>query len=179
VTRRVTNGCIVLPTELPGVVVVTATGAQNLLAWYSSYGNLTDVTAPGGSRFQTPTFDSARGRVLAPYSSTAGDLALEDALGRLVQDPTTGAYYAWLNGTSMAAPHVTGVVALIRAHHPRMPVGSVIATLRGTATPLACPSALDPGVAFFEAPVQVCSGGPGSNNFYGKGLVNALAAGTR
>jgi subtilisin family serine protease len=179
VTRRVTNGCVVLPTELPGVVVVTATGAQNLLAWYSSYGNLTDVTAPGGSRFQTPTFDSARGRVLAPYSSTAGDLALEDALGRLVQDPTTGAYYAWLNGTSMAAPHVTGVVALIRARHPQMPVGSVIATLRGTATALACPSALDPGVAFFDAPVQVCSGGPGSNNFYGKGLVNALAAGTR
>jgi lantibiotic leader peptide-processing serine protease len=179
VTRQVNNNCVVLPTELPGVVVVTATGAQNLLAWYSSYGNLTDVTAPGGSRFQTPTFDSARGRVLAPYSSTAGDLALEDALGRLVQDPSTGAYYAWLNGTSMAAPHAAGVVALIRARHPRMPVGSVIATLRGTATALACPSALDPGVAFFEAPVQVCSGGPGSNNFYGKGLVNALAAATR
>jgi subtilisin family serine protease len=178
-TRRVTNACIVTPGELPGVVVVTATGAENLLAWYSSYGNLTDVTAPGGSRFQTPTFDSARGRVLAPYSATAGDLALEDELGRLVQDPATGAYYAWLNGTSMAAPHAAGVVALIRAHHPDMPVGSVIAMLRGTATPLGCPSALDPGVEFFEAPVQVCSGGPGSNNFYGKGLVNALAAATR
>ena len=69
----------------PGVVVVTATGAENLLTWYSSYGNLTDVTAPGGSRFQTPTFDPARGRVLAPYSSTASDLALEAALGRLVR----------------------------------------------------------------------------------------------
>jgi subtilisin family serine protease len=169
----------VLPTELPGVVVVTATGAENLLAWYSSYGNITDVAAPGGSRFQTPAFDSARGRVLAPYSSTAGDLALEDALGRLVQDPVTGAYYAWLNGTSMAAPHAAGVVALIRASHPGTPVGRVIATLRGTATPLACPAALDPGVAFFGAPVQVCSGGLGSNNFYGKGLVNALAAATR
>lgn len=175
VTRPVNNSCVVLPTEIPGVVVVTATGAENLLAWYSTYGNITDVTAPGGSRFQTPTFDSARGRVLAPYSSTAGDLALEAALGRLVQDPN-GNYYAWLNGTSMAAPHAAGVVALIRAAHPGMPQGAVVAKLRNTATNMPCPTALDPGVAFFGAPEQLCAGGSGNNNFYGNGLVNALAA---
>ena len=176
VSRPVNNSCVVLPQEIPGVVVATATGAQNLLAWYSTYGNITDVTAPGGSRFQTPTFDPTRGRVLAPYSSTASDLALEAALGRLVQDPN-GNYYAWLNGTSMAAPHVAGVAALIRAAHPGMPQGSVVAMLRNTATKMPCPAALDPGVVFFGAPVQVCAGGSGNNNFYGKGLVNAAAAG--
>jgi subtilisin family serine protease len=175
VSRPVNNSCVILPTEIPGVVVVTATGAQNLLSWYSTYGNITDVTAPGGSRYQTPTFNSSRGRVLAPYSSTAGDLAAEAALGRLVQDPD-GNYYAWLNGTSMAAPHAVGVVALIRAAHPGMSVGAVVAMLRSTATGQACPTELDPGVDFFDAPVQYCSGGVGSNNFYGKGLVNALAA---
>jgi subtilisin family serine protease len=174
-TRPVNNSCVVLPTELPGVVVVTATGAQNLLAWYSTYGNATDVTAPGGSRFQTPTFDPNRGRVLSTYSATAGDLAAEAVLGRLVQD-TNGNKYAWLNGTSMAAPHVAGVAALIRAAHPGMPQGAVAALLRNTATAQPCPPALDPGVEFFGAPVQVCSGGSGNNNFYGKGLVNALAA---
>src|SRR3954454_24028498 len=80
VTRPVKNNCVVLPTELPGVVVVSSTGAANLLAWYSSYGNLADVAAPGGSRFQTPTLDPTRGRVLSTYSSTAGDLAAEAAL---------------------------------------------------------------------------------------------------
>jgi len=175
VTRPVNNNCVVLPTEIPGVVVVTATGAQNLLTWYSTYGNITDVTAPGGSRFQTPTFDSARGRVLSTYSSTAGDLALENALGRLVVD-ADGNYYAWLNGTSMAAPHTVGVVALIRAAHPNMPAGAVIAQLRAGATKMACPTTHDPGVEFFGAPLQVCSGGIGSNNFYGAGLVNAAAA---
>jgi len=175
VTRPVNNSCVVLPTEIPGVVVATATGAENLLSWYSSYGNLTDVTAPGGSRFQTPTDDSARGRVLSTYSSTASDLALEAELGRLVQD-ADGNYYAWLNGTSMAAPHVVGVVALIRAAHPGMSRGAVVAAVRNTATNMPCPAALDPGVEFFEAPVQVCKGGAGSNNFYGAGLVNALAA---
>ena len=175
VTRPVNNSCIVLPTELPGVVVVSATGAQNLLAWYSSYGMITDVTAPGGSRFQTPTFNSARGRVLAPYSSTASDLAFQASINRLVVDPT-GNFYAWLNGTSMAAPHAAGVAALIRASHPGMSQGSVVARLRSSATKLACPAALDPGVVFFGAPVQVCTGGQGSNSFYGAGLINALRA---
>jgi len=175
VTRPVNNNCVVLPTEIPGVVVVTATGAQNLLSWFSTYGNITDVTAPGGSRFQTPTPDTTRGRVLSTYSSTAGDLALEASIGRLVQD-ADGNYYAWLNGTSMASPHAAGVVALIRSAHPSMPVGAVVAMLRSTATGMGCPAALDPGVAFFGAPVQHCAGGTGSNNFYGAGLVNALAA---
>jgi subtilisin family serine protease len=175
VTRPVNNSCVVLPTEIPGVVVVTATGAENLLSWFSTYGNTTDVTAPGGSRFQTPTPDTARGRVLSTYSATASDLDLEAALGRLVQD-ADGNYYAWLNGTSMAAPHAAGVVALIRSAHPSMPVGAVVAMLRSTATDLACPAALDPGVEFFGAPVQHCTGGSGNNNFYGAGLVNALAA---
>ena len=175
VSRPVNNSCVVLPTEIPGVVVVTATGAENLLAWYSTYGNITDVTAPGGSRFQTPTFDTARGRVLSTYSATAGDLAVEAALGRLVQD-ASGNYYAWLNGTSMAAPHAVGVAALIRAAHPGMSRNAVVAMLRSTATGQPCPAALDPGVEFFGAPVQFCSGGSGNNNFYGKGLVNALAA---
>jgi subtilisin family serine protease len=175
VTRPVNNSCVVMPTEIPGVVVVTATGAQNLLTWYSTYGNVTDVTAPGGSRFQTPTFDPNRGRVLSTYSSTAGDLAAEAALGRLVQD-ANGNYYAWLNGTSMAAPHAVGVAALIRAAHPGMPQAAVVAALRAGATHMPCPAALDPGVEFFDAPVQVCKGGTGSNNFYGAGLVDALAA---
>ena len=174
-SRPVNNSCVVLPTEIPGVIVVTATGAENLLSWFSTYGNITDVTAPGGSRFQTPTPDTARGRVLSTYSSTAIDLADEAALGRLVQD-AEGNYYAWLNGTSMAAPHAVGVVALIRAAHPSMSVGAVAAMLRSTAAGMGCPAALDPGVEFFGAPVQHCSGGSGSNNFYGKGLVNALAA---
>ncbi len=174
VTRPVNNSCVVLPQEIPGVVTVSATGAANLLAWYSTYGNVVDVAAPGGSRFQTPTFNSARGRVLAPYSATASDLALEASIGRLVQDPNNGAYWAWLNGTSMAAPHAAGVAALIRSQHPGLPVEAVVAILKRTATKMPCPGVLDPGVAFFEAPVQVCTGGIGGNSFFGSGLINAL-----
>ena len=122
VTRPVNNSCVVLPTEIPGVVVVTATGRAEPADLVLDLRERHRRDRPGGSRYQTPTFDGSRGRVLAPYSSTAGDLALEASIGRLVQDPD-GNYYAWLNGTSMAAPHAVGVVALIRAAHPGMSRG--------------------------------------------------------
>jgi subtilisin family serine protease len=175
VTRTVNNSCVVLPTEIPGVILATATGAQNLLAFYSSYGNLVDVTAPGGSFFQGPDF--ILGTVLSTYSSTAQNLGglIAGAAPRLVQE-ANGAYYLWDLGTSMAAPHVTGVVALIRSAHPGMSVGAVAAMVRRTATPLACPAEPDPGGEIFGTPPQFCSGGVGSNNFYGKGLINALLA---
>jgi subtilisin family serine protease len=74
----------------------------------------------------------------------------------------------------MAAPHATGVAALIRAAHPGMPVGAVQAILQNTAMPKDCPTAaeMDP------RGTQTCTGGAGHNSFYGKGLVDALAAGS-
>ena len=177
-TRPVNNSCVVLPTELPGVVVVTATGAQNLLSWFSSYGNLTGVTAPGGSRFQTPTFDPNRGRVLSTYSADGerprtrgGTRASRPGrarqLLRLVErDVDGGASRRRGGGTHPSRPS-------------GMSQGAVAALLRRTATGQPCPGALDPGVEFFGAPEQFCSGGSGNNNFYGKGLVDALAAASR
>src|SRR3954451_14987495 len=60
IEREVTNACVVLPVELPGVIGVTATGsmtqdtsegdyADNLKSYYSSFGmSSADVAAPGG-----------------------------------------------------------------------------------------------------------------------------------
>ncbi|MFE1443223.1 S8 family serine peptidase [Streptomyces sp. NPDC058739] len=48
VTRTITNACLDIPTELPGVVTVSAMGTT-AKASYSNYGlNVIDVTAPGG-----------------------------------------------------------------------------------------------------------------------------------
>src|SRR5215213_6153190 len=66
--REITNACVVIPVEIPGVVGVSATGRanqgtsagqypDNLKSFYSSYGvSAVDVTAPGGdSLFPEPT----------------------------------------------------------------------------------------------------------------------------
>jgi subtilisin family serine protease len=85
----------------------------------------------------------------------------------------------------MAAPHATGVAALIRAAHPKMPPLAVIAALQSTAMPMACggEEAADVNFAAFGPPP--CSGttNAGSNggqtSYYGNGLVDALAAATK
>jgi lantibiotic leader peptide-processing serine protease len=171
-TRDVGNNCVVLPNELPGVVGVTGVGPSGALSFFSSYGaGVSDVTAPSGSSGQAP---NPFGRVLAAWSSTGPPI---DIAGRDVQE-ASGAVYAWVQGTSMASPHAAGVAALIRAAFPNMPPSAVEAMLQNTAMPKDCPTPaeMDPFSGLLG--VQTCTGGPGHTNFYGAGLVDALAAGS-
>jgi lantibiotic leader peptide-processing serine protease len=168
-TRAVGNQCVVLPAELPNVATVSAIGPQGTLSFYSSFGSSKiDVTAPGGDSTQAP---NPYGRVLNVWSAFAPPLSTP--LRRLVEDcrtvggtPVCG-LYGWIQGTSMAAPHASGVAALIRAQHRSMSPLAVIARMQNTAMATRCP------------PDPRCSGGAGHTNFYGSGLVDALAASRR
>jgi subtilisin family serine protease len=175
ITRDVGNQCIVLPAELPTVATVSAVGPQGILSFYSNYGNAeVDVTAPGGSSGQAP---NPFGRVLNAWGSEAPPLST--TLRRLVEDcatiggQTVCALYGWIQGTSMSSPHAAGVAALIRAADPNLPPMAVIARMQNTAMPMECEEVQDP----FTDPPKDCSGGPGHTNFYGSGMVDALAAG--
>ena len=155
VTRDVTNACVVIPVEIPGVIGVTADGNLMQKSYYSSYGvGVAQVVAPGGdSRFQrTPA--ATRGTVLSTYP---------------------GNRYAYAQGTSMASPHAAGVAALIVSQFGKMPPGRVQAMLTQTADSLDCPpNPFDPsGTGTYLA---TCEGGSGYNGFYGHGQVNALNA---
>jgi subtilisin family serine protease len=172
--RAVTNACIDIPAEIPGVVSVTASGNRVQKSFYSSYGiGVTDVIAPGGdSILFDASADVPNGRVLSTWpQSLAGDCP------RPVVD-TDGTTYCYLQGTSMAAPHAVGVAALIMSRYPGMSANGVAAMLLNTADPLACPDTAQ--YAFFPsvnngAP-QTCTGGPAYNSFNGHGEVNALTA---
>jgi lantibiotic leader peptide-processing serine protease len=177
VTRDVGNQCVVLPAELPTVATVSAIGPQGILSFYSNFGNAAvDVTAPGGSSGQAP---NPFGRVLNAWGSEAPPLST--TLRRLVEDcatvdeETVCALYGWIQGTSMSAPHASGVAALIRSAHPNLPAMGVIARMQNTATPMVCEELQDP----LTDPPKECKGGRGHTNFYGSGLVDALAAGQR
>ncbi|HEU4777856.1 MAG TPA: S8 family peptidase [Telluria sp.] len=101
------------PANCAGVITVAATNRSGGRAYYSNYGTVVDVAAPGGD---------AR-------TSGGGILSTLNA-GTTVPGADS---YAWYQGTSMATPHVAGVVALMLAKNPSMTPDQVESTLKSTA----------------------------------------------
>jgi subtilisin family serine protease len=176
VTRDITNACAVVPTEVSGVVGVTANGNLGFKSFYSSYGlGSADVIAPGGDSILQVTAAAPNGRVLSTWPASLLTTTCLPAR-RLVD--ASGATYCYQQGTSMASPHAAGVAALIMSTGVTSP-GAVTARLQNTADAVACPadtSIYDFFPAVDNGAPQVCQGGAGYNSFNGHGQVNALTA---
>ncbi|HEY8180829.1 MAG TPA: S8 family serine peptidase [Thermoanaerobaculia bacterium] len=125
-----------IPSDLPTVMSVSATGWSNLsfmngqygpapgsfdvLAFYSNFGAAVDIAAPGGDC--GPQF---------PNNCEAQYLILSDSIS------STGTLnYVFAAGTSMATPHVSAVAAVVRSLHPSWTPGEVRAFLKSTADPV-------------------------------------------
>jgi subtilisin family serine protease len=173
--RPVDSSCKISPTEIPGVLAVSSDGNLRMKSFYSNYGiGVIQVTAPGGDSILQKTTAAPNGRVLSTFPNyPVGINCL-----RPVFEGTTK--FCYLQGTSMASPHVAGVAALIESMGVREP-GDVTEIIRETASPLPCPTAaqLAPYADFpsvnNDAPQQ-CEGTRSFNGWYGDGEVNALAA---
>ena len=84
--------------DLPNIISVGAVGPTLEKASYSNYGLSVDIAAPGGDVVR---FGSAGG-ILSTYSRPAAG----------------GLFYESIDGTSMAAPMVTGAIGLIASQRP-------------------------------------------------------------
>ncbi|KOV67404.1 peptidase S8 [Streptomyces sp. NRRL WC-3618] len=147
--------CFDVPTMLPGVVTVSATGVDNVKSYYSTYGDgVIDIAAPGGDRkYQIPDTPSKNGRILSTMPN--GE-------------------YGFLQGTSMASPHAAGVAALLKSKHPWATPAQLQALLKVQANNPGCPVSYDQdGDGTQDA---VCEGGKRVNGFFGFGIVDALRA---
>lgn len=126
------------PASYAGVVSVSAVGPTRARAYYSQFNAAVDVAAPGGDmRFRS------RDGVL----STSGD----DTSG--LPTPT----YRYQQGTSMAAPHVAGIAALMKSAYPAM-------------TPAQFDQLLQSGTITQDL------GNAGRDNVFGHGLIDARRA---
>lgn len=141
-TRRTINsGCHDIPAELDGVVTVASlqrvgSTLDSVRSSFSNYGlGKIDVAAPGSSIYSTTW--SAR----------------------------TGANgYGSKSGTSMASPHVAGVMAQLKSAHPTWAPARMITELKARADSKPCPTT-----------AATCTGTDDNNSFFGAGVVNTLA----
>jgi serine protease len=122
------------PASYDGVVSVSASTITGDLATYSNFGPLIDVAAPGG--------DFAN--------------AILSTLGQ-GESPDIQVGYNYLTGTSMAAPHVSGVIALMKAVNPGL-------------TPAQFDALLQSG------DLTVDAGAAGRDDQFGWGIIDATRA---
>ncbi|WP_284618131.1 S8 family peptidase [Aquabacterium humicola] len=102
------------PASCSGVITVAAVNRSGGRAYYSNYGSIVDVAAPGGDT----RFSSADG-ILSTLNAGTGAPA--------------GDNYAYYQGTSMATPHVAGVAALMLSKNPGLTPDQVESLLKSTA----------------------------------------------
>ena len=149
------------------VIAVGATRYDNALTYYSNYGSSKDtlffglpwrgqgldVVAPGGESYDED-------EVLEDLNGDGFPDGVLQQTFYWVEDPITGSYkptgfeYMFADGTSMAAPHVSGVAALLASIGVSRP-DEIRSLLQSTAQDL---------------------GDPGYDTYYGWGLVDAEAA---
>ncbi len=127
------------PANCAGVIAVAATNRAGGRAYYSNYGSVVDVAAPGGDA------RTAGGGILSTLN--AGSTA-----------PGADSY-AFYQGTSMATPHVAGVVALMLAKNPNLTPDEVEARLKSSARPFpATCSGCGAGIVDASAAIDAATG---------------------
>ncbi|GAA4017620.1 S8 family peptidase [Streptomyces plumbiresistens] len=130
------------PGNCANIISVAATNRTGAKASYSNYGSLVDISAPGG---QTST-GTANG-ILSTLNSGASTPSTES--------------YAYYQGTSMATPHIAGLVALLKSANSSLTPAQIETAIKNNARALpgACSGGCGAGLADAAKTVAAVSGG--------------------
>ncbi len=101
------------PANCNHVMSVAAVDINGVRASYSNFGDVVDIAAPGGD---------------VPF-----DTAILSAVDSGRKTPNGDSDYAYYQGTSMAAPHVAGIAALIYSKNSTLSVDGVESILKASA----------------------------------------------
>ncbi|GAB3009103.1 S8 family serine peptidase [Saccharothrix stipae] len=139
------------PASCNNVIAVAASSREGNRAFYSNYGTKVDIAAPGG---ETRRGTDTPGTITTPQN---GILSTVNA-----GTTTPGAEsYAPYQGTSMAAPHIAGLAALLAQANPALTPAQVEALIKNNARPLAgtCTGGCGAGLADAAKTVAAAGGG--------------------
>ena len=122
----------IAPANCGGSIVVGSTNQKGQRSDFSNYGKIVDVSAPGDGIMSTVD------------------------LGTTV---STGAGYTEYDGTSMAAPQVAGIIALMKSVDPSLTADRAKQVLKQSAKPLTCDvNACGAGIANAASALEVLQG---------------------
>lgn len=149
------NTATIAPANCPGVITVGAVDHTGSRAPYSNFGPEVDVMAPGGNMTLSFTDTSTGDTFPAGVLSTV--LAVDG--GNLVPQAQ------FMEGTSMASPHVAGVISLMLARNPNLTFDQIVTQLKLAGRPLSA-AECSLGQPVVNDPMYFC----------GAGLVDAALA---
>lgn len=131
------------PASCNNVITVAATGRTGSRASYSNYGSIVDISAPGGDM------------------STATANGIYSTLNSGTKTPSSESY-AYYQGTSMATPHIVGLVVLMKSANSSLTPAQIETAIKNNARALpgTCSGGCGAGLADATKTVQaVASGG--------------------
>ncbi|MGW6390955.1 S8 family serine peptidase [Streptomyces sp. NPDC055103] len=138
------------PANCSGVITVASTNRAGARSYYSNYGTIVDVAAPGG---ETRNATDTPGTVTTPENGIYSTLNS----GTTTQSVEN---YKPYQGTSMAAPHIAGLAALLKSAKSTLTPAEIESAIKTNARPLpgTCTGGCGTGIADSAKTVDAVTG---------------------